>query len=132
MAHVLVVDDDPLAFQVVNDALHSLDHYVYQADGWGAMNLELGKRPHALVLLDVNMPGVTGDKLVPAIVRGGAHDAFPPPMVLLHSSMDIPKLRRLAREVGASGIVPKGCSESELRNRVGAAIETWEKLVSGK
>ena len=57
-----------------------------------------------VVLLDVRMPGLAGDKLASLIEQ----KATARPIVILHSSLPIDHLERLVRSTGAAGYVPKG------------------------
>lgn len=121
MANILVVDDDPIACQVVKDVLRTQAHYVFAATDWSSMNEELFKRPYAVVVLDVNLPGLKGDKLAAIVNR----NLDPRPKIVLHSSLDEAELRKLTRLVGAVNYLPKGCSEAQMLRVVGAAARAY-------
>lgn len=121
LANILIVDDDPIAISVVRDALQPLDHFVYAAEDWSSMNEELFQRPYAVIVLDVNLPGLKGDTLARIVTKS----LDPKPKVLLYSGMEERELRRLARKVGATGYMTKGCSEASMVRTVEAALEAF-------
>jgi CheY-like chemotaxis protein len=74
--------------------------------------------PPDLVLVDVNMPALSGEGLV-AVLRGREQTRDVP--VLLHSSNDEVALAAAARRLGIEGWVAKG-DPDELRRKVAAAV----------
>jgi DNA-binding response OmpR family regulator len=67
----------------------------------GTSALILKEKPD-YVLLDVNMPGLTGDALAKLLKGRGRR-----PRIILHSCSDGKVLRSLAKECGAIGIIEK-------------------------
>ncbi|GEM_PF-1534344 len=114
---ILVVDDDELLRESVTDVLHWQGHQVTCVDG-GAAALDLLAGPEAfdLVILDLNMPGMTGDEVLvrilelrPAqkiLVSSGYVDAASralvegrPTVGLLHKPFSVRELARKIREL---------------------------------
>lgn len=127
MADILVVDDDPLASEYVRDTLSEQGHTVYAASDFASMNSRLFERKYALVVLDMNLPGLKGD----ALARLVARTLDPKPRIVLFSGLDAAQLRRHARRVGATGFVTKGGAPEELQKAVDAALQAYQdELVS--
>jgi DNA-binding response OmpR family regulator len=102
---ILVIDDDDLLLETTAELL--------QDDGWqvethhgafGATQKILAMRP-ALVLLDVNMPGLSGEGLLKVL---GKRPDFQDYLIVLHSSNDEARLRATAAEFGLAGYIAKG------------------------
>ncbi len=64
MAKILVVDDEPGIREFLSDALQLDDHDVDAADNGEAAIASLQKQSYALVLTDLNMPGIGGMRLL--------------------------------------------------------------------
>ncbi len=67
--HILLVDDDPLIRESVQSVLELLNHHVTEAPG-GTEALQLLEQglPVDLVILDMNMPGMSGAQALPRIL----------------------------------------------------------------
>jgi DNA-binding response OmpR family regulator len=66
---VLVVDDDPNAVEILAAFMPSPDYAVVRAFGGGEAIALAGRVRPDLILLDLNMPGVTGFDVVTALQR---------------------------------------------------------------
>lgn len=115
---ILIVDDDPLHLECARELLlaEGYDVEVHHT-GFGATEKLIRSRPD-LVLVDVNMPALSGEALV-TILRRRVHAAGV--RILLHSSNDEDALRHAASRLGTDGYVCKG-DPSELRRKVGRAL----------
>ena len=111
---ILVVDDDPRLLEITRELLE-LEGYVVrtQVSPFGTSRAAIEFAPD-LILLDVNMPGLSGDRLA-AILLGDQGDEQR--RVLLYSSNDEDSLRNAAARVGTAGYVCKGDAFT-LRRRV--------------
>lgn len=119
--HVLVVDDEALPREVVRDALEGGPFVLHEAADWNSFRNVLLAEPIGVLVLDVNLPGLGGEKL--ALF---AKNLFVPcPKIVLHSGMEERELRRLARAVGALNHVCKGDDPTRLRNVVEAAARAY-------
>ena len=113
---ILIVDDDSRFLQTTRGLLESCGYEVVEHDTpFRTMEVVIGQRPD-LVLLDVNMPGLSGDRLC-SLLKAGRR----PPAVLLHSSNDEESLRRAVALCGADGYVCKG-DVAGLRRKVGQLL----------
>ncbi len=101
---ILLVDDDPL---ILDTARRLLEHdgfdIIVYAEGFNATNFAARALPD-LILMDVNMPFLSGDHLVGLFRR---HPALTDVPVVLFSSNEESELRRMARTVGALGFISK-------------------------
>lgn len=117
---VLVVDDDPKYLQTTRDLLELHGYEVALHDTpFRTTEIVQTWKPD-LVLLDVNMPGLAGDRLCGLIrANGNRHGA----RILLHSSNDEESLRESAARYAADGYVCKG-DIGGLRRKVATALES--------
>ena len=118
------VDDDPVALALIRDALEAGGHQVYlSAEGVGLLD-ELLARTMEVVIMDVEMPKVSGGKLVEMI-----HKTLPPPhpRVILFSAKPAEELRRLYRKLGIHGFLRKGCQQDHLLKFVEEAVEYYNQ-----
>ena len=101
---ILLVDDDPL---ILDTARRLLEHdgfdVIVYTEGFNATNFAARALPD-LVLMDINMPFLSGDNLVGLFKR---HPTLKDVPVILFSSNEESELRRMARAVGALGFIAK-------------------------
>lgn len=106
---VLLVDDDESMAAMTERLLAGHGMQVTRTSTpLGASNLARRLRPD-LVLLDVELPALTGDALVSLLRR-----AAPATRIVLYSSHDDGVLRELARRTGADGWITKGADAQAL------------------
>ncbi len=111
---VLVIDDDEMHLYTTKELLQNDQIEVSTHKNWlGATNRVNSFQPD-LVLLDVNMPGLSGDKLS-EIIKPYC-DACRTP-ILFHSSNDEDSLRELVKTHGVQGYICKG-NVADLRTKV--------------
>lgn len=99
---ILVVDDDAPILLLMRNLLREFGFDPVTANSGEQALLEVRKRTPDLVLLDRNMPGMTGDDVL-AIMRSDGALASVPVLMLTGEPMDPAELRRL----GATGAVLK-------------------------
>jgi two-component system OmpR family response regulator len=117
---ILVVDDDKLQLELVQRTLRVEGFEVMTCSSpIGVTNVVRSFAPH-LVLMDVNIPALSGDRLI-GIVRKGAPAAT---RFVLYSASDDSTLRRLCREVDADGWLSKSVTGSDLAMRLRILIKT--------
>lgn len=101
---VLVVDDDAAALQVTRAHLESAGFEVLTRDGaFGTSAYILREQPD-VVVLDVDMPGLRGDKIAELLTKNPSRRV---PKLILYSSLDEEELRAAAQRCGAIGYVTK-------------------------
>jgi two-component system, OmpR family, response regulator len=115
---ILLVDDDDAHLVSTKGILEDAGFEVFtQRNALGTTNLIKTLQPD-LVLLDVNMPGLPGDKLS-AIVK--SHSATRNVRILYYSSNDEDTLRKAVLETGVDGYVSKG-SPAQLRSKIASTL----------
>ena len=118
MSKILIIDDDPAHLNAARGILESEGYEVFtQSQPFGSTNTVIHLQPD-LVLLDVNMPGLSGDRLA-EVLRANARTRDV--LVVLHSSNDEDHLRTTTRRLGLDGYICKG-SPSSLRAKVAALL----------
>ncbi len=123
MSRVLVVDDDPTILRMVELTLVDAKHEVVVSDTpMGVSAMVRRFKPHVLVL-DVMMPGLTGESLAKLIAR--IADRTP---VVFFSATPDDELLDLTRRVPNSTFVRKGDSLKELV----ATVEKMAKLYASQ
>lgn len=122
MTTVLVVDDDELVGEMMRAVLERAGmRVIVHNSGFG---LAIAVREHRpdLVVLDVNMPGLSGIHAVRAMRALDPSYGIDAP-VLLHSGMAGEALEELAREIGAAGCLRKPARAAETVDAVRRALE---------
>jgi two-component system phosphate regulon response regulator PhoB len=115
---ILVVDDDPVHLLCARELLEAEGYEVQvYGRGLGATEQVMHALPH-LVLLDVNMPGLSGEGLARVIRNRPIIGEIP---VVLYSSNDEDQLRSASERLGLAGWVCKGDPEG-LRRTVTSVI----------
>lgn len=111
---VLVVDDDEEQLELMRRSLSSQRFEVKTSSSpIGVSNLVREFLPN-LILIDVNQPALSGDRILKLVRRNTRSNA----RLVLYSSSDAEKLRRLASEVSADGWIQKGLAPAELAKRL--------------
>ncbi|PID57524.1 hypothetical protein CSB45_06765 [candidate division KSB3 bacterium] len=114
MATVLVIDDSVDARNLTRQIL-SKEHNVLTIDSWVYATEYIFKHDVDLILLDINMPGLSGDKLAGVLKKSVKIKEV---NIVLFSSIDEGDLRRKAIETGVLGYIPKTFEGNLLRTRV--------------
>jgi CheY-like chemotaxis protein len=116
---VLVVDDEAPLRRVVGRALERLGCAVLEAaDGAEAVRVvESGRHRISLILLDVRMPGMSGDEAFPVLRRL----APAVPIIMMTAFAKEGVIERL-RELGAAAVLVKPFEMEELLGAVSAAL----------
>jgi two-component system response regulator TctD len=102
MAKILIVDDLKLVLNMVAKILGE-SHTVFLSEDWAKANNYIFKEKLDLILMDVEMPGVHGDKIV-AILKETLKN---PPKIVLFSVLPEEILSQKAVLVGADGYICK-------------------------
>jgi len=124
MVDVLLIDDDPTFSELMKQRLEHEGFTVkVQAGALGGSLSAVRRGEYKLVILDINMPGLSGAGLCDLIRRENA--ALP---IFFLSSMDIAELRPLATKHGATLALSKGASRDQVvaavRRHIGGAAPT--------
>lgn len=116
---VLIVDDSETVLAAASQALGRAGYEVITADKALMTSRTISREKPDLVLLDVNMPTLTGDKLAEIVLGRLAPENRP--VLLLHSDVETRELEALAKKCGADGFVRKS---SEL-NLLVMQVHIW-------
>ena len=129
---VLMVDDDALALMILSDALEDEGYELHRAKNWSSFRNKIVSERFAVLVLDINLPEIKGDKLA-LFVEDFVEP--PKPKILLHSGVEVAELQKLADQLGAFGILPKGCDDQEIQEKVLQAAHEftveWRKIDPG-
>ena len=122
---IIVADDHPLFRDALSHAIGKLSPgaAVVEADSLESLQRVVEAHPDAdLLLLDLNMPGVSGFSALAYIRK--AHESLPTVIV---SALDDPAVIRRAIQHGASGFIPKSSSMQTIESAVDAVLqgEVW-------
>ena len=102
---ILLVDDDPTLAGIASEILELAGHDVRVHGSPFGTTAILGEYQPHVVLLDVNMPALSGDHLVP-LLRAARHGGKS--RIVFFSSNDEATLRASVAQTGADGFIRKG------------------------
>lgn len=105
MAKILAVDDEEEALLFITGALQK-DHEVTTAESWLKATEHLLALPFDLIILDINLPGLSGDKLAQVMKKKFSEY---PLNIVLFSGIEEAELQQKADEVQAKGYIHKPC-----------------------
>jgi CheY-like chemotaxis protein len=108
---ILVVDDDPVTLEETQAVLREAGYEVITRDTAVGTTQYLRRLRPDVLLLDVNMPALRGDRLARFLRDTGKGGET---AVILHSTMDEVLLQELANQVGACGAIHKPGSPARL------------------
>jgi CheY-like chemotaxis protein len=118
---VLIVDDDDVTLEVLSGLLGAQGYQVttrLQAKGTTTL---LMQDPQDVVILDVNMPGLTGDGLLRALEKN-AMMGFQMPLIILHSALPAEQIQKIAASNPTLGVIAKGDARS--------FVQKFEQLIA--
>ena len=125
-ANILVVEDNEVAQKVVRHILHrgrySVDCAGSGLEGMAAMRI----KHYDLILMDLQMPGMTGIEAAKLIRNDAAYDSIP---ILAFTANSSSEYRTLSRDAGMQGFVPKPVQSDELLSTVARFLRS--KAVHG-
>ena len=125
MAHILIVEDNPVVRMLVEQHLESAGHTVMTAaDGNEALQLASAIRPD-LVLSDLDMPNLDGFGLLSAI-RARA-DIAGIPVIFLTGFEDMETFRRCTM-LGADDFVNKPINRHALLHAINGCLSPVRRL----
>jgi CheY-like chemotaxis protein len=98
------VDDDPIALEVVRERLAAGGYTVLTRKESLGTSAAIVQEAPDVVLLDVSMPGLSGERLAKLI---GQNMRGRPVAIIFHSATDPRQLEDLIRSCGALGAIQK-------------------------
>lgn len=111
---ILIVDDDPGAIQLMTRMLSGTGHVRFATNGKAALRLAQEKTPD-LILLDAEMPGMSGFEVCTALKADALLAQVPVVFITGHSH---PSFELSGFEVGAADFISKPVSEPVVMARV--------------
>jgi DNA-binding response OmpR family regulator len=110
---LFLLEDETMLCRTIEEYLRDLGHHVVAySDGKAALE-ELGKSRYDLLILDINVPSMTGLEVVEALNQTAA----PVPVIFISALIDIDKISQ-AFELGAADYLKKPFHLKELGLRV--------------
>ena len=101
---VLVVDDNEIELGVLRIVLEAAGFEIQTLDSVFDLSIAIRRDRPDVILLDVMMPALSGDRAAAILQKHGFARDIP---VILHSSKDAEELEAIAARAGVSGFVSK-------------------------
>jgi len=114
--HIIVVDDEAAARDMVGDYLKMHGFQVTLCDGGGSLRAAMGAVSPDLIVLDLNMPEEDGLSIVKDL-----KSRTPVPIIMLTATAS-PIDRVVGLELGADDYIPKPCELRELVARIRSVL----------
>ena len=129
MAHILIVDDDVIIAEVASEALINSGHACgWVTSGEQALKVLKHRRPD-IILLDQDMPGMTGSQVLRQLRN--SPDLYDLP-VLMFSAIAGKRDEELAMFAGATGYIRKPFKPDELSWRIETLLNSRAKRAKHK
>ncbi len=116
---ILIVDDEPFILRTTSRILREANFVVYTCELWAGVASFVRRVQPDLVLLDYNMPSLRGDKICSILKKSSLNPGM---KVVLFSAADESLLKRVFRECGADGYIPKRLPSSQLIEQIQAQL----------
>ena len=117
---VLIVDDDPIVLEVTRERLSGAGYSVFvREEALGTSQWTAEFHPD-IILLDVNMPALTGVDLAQLLKKRAATKDV---AIILYSSLETSELQAQVSATGAVGAIQKTADATRF-------LEAFERLVS--
>jgi CheY-like chemotaxis protein len=117
---VLIVDDNEVCRAVVRESLELGGFDVIELENPLGMSRVVNHEKPDVVLMDVEMPAMEGNKAVEILLKHRLHEC----KILLYSGRAPAELETLARSCGATGFVPKSVTDAALAMAIRAHLTT--------
>lgn len=112
---ILVVDDSPVVLETARIALEDAGYEVLTLDNPLSVAHVVNRAKPDLILLDVNMPAVSGDRVAAITRQCGVTNRTP---MLLYSDLTEHELQVRATMCGAQGYIAKNGDDDQLVRQV--------------
>jgi CheY-like chemotaxis protein len=117
---ILVIDDDDIARELISSVLDDGGHDVFELPSAIGATREIFKNAIDVVVLDVMMPDINGDKLARLLRQNSRGKNL---AIILVSSRPVSELRALAASASADAVVEKAKIRTQLADAIGRAAE---------
>jgi CheY-like chemotaxis protein len=126
---ICLIDDDPDHVTIIHRAIRELDDETVVktlSDGATALDwLQAAEQLPDLILLDINMPGLSGFDVLTSLKRDERLKRVP---VVMLTSSDLTADVARAYELGASGYISKPSYLHDLRAVLGNTLLYWSAM----
>jgi PleD family two-component response regulator len=102
---VFVVDDSEIILEAATSALEAANFQVRKLARWEELDSQLKDETPDLILMDINMPEMTGDFALMFFKEERGISHVP---ILLFSDIEEDELEERAKNCGANGFISKG------------------------
>ena len=117
---ILIVDDDKVILKLVKDVLTREGYSVFTSDqSLGTSSKVADIKPH-LILMDVIMPGLGGDKICKILKESSINKKM---TIILYSTKGQDELKKLAAEAAADDFLTKSSNYQELVEKVNSLLK---------
>ncbi|UCD85221.1 MAG: response regulator transcription factor [Deltaproteobacteria bacterium] len=117
---ILIVDNDKVILDIVKDTLTKEGYSVFTSDQpLGTSNKVAQIKPH-LVILDVGMPGLSGDKICKSLKESKIYKEL---KIILFCIKSQDELEKLAAESQADDFLTKSSNYQELVEKVNSLLK---------
>ena len=115
---VMIVDDNNLILEITGDLFAEAGFDVVKRNkSLGTSAAVMEEKPHC-VLLDVNMPGLSGDRMVDIIKKNNSSGI----KVYFHSDMGEAELIQMVTSTGADGFFRKSGDKDEMVRKIRSSL----------
>ncbi len=112
---ILIVDDDKVLLEMAKDVLAQEGYSVFTSDQSLGTSQKVAKiKPH-LIVMDVNMPGLGGDKICKILKESSINKKM---KIILYSIKDEDELKGLVAQSEADDFLRKSSNSQELVEKV--------------
>ena len=117
---ILIVDDDKLILEIAKDVLTQEGYSVFTSDQSLGTSQKVAKiKPH-LIIMDVNMPGLRGDKICKILKESNINKDM---KIILYSIKDEDELMKFVKESEADDFLRKSSNSQELVEKVDSLLK---------
>ncbi len=113
-SRIMIVDDNNLILEITGDVLEEAGFEVIKRSNPMGTTAAVKHEKPDCILLDINMPGLSGDKLVDLIKKNNGEKI----KIILHSDRCEAELKKMTDETGADGYFKKSWGKDLLVKKV--------------
>lgn len=121
---ILLLDDNPLVLKLGRALLEKEGCHVITTSNWGEFGQAMIASPPALILMDVNMPSISGNRLTEILKNSPKKAAIP---VVLVSDMPEDALEQMAQKSGANAWIRKPLTREKLVGLLREYVAGWKR-----
>lgn len=120
---IVLLDDNPLVLKLGRALLEKEGCQVIVTSNWGEFGQAMIATPPDMILLDVNMPSISGNRLTEIIKMNPKKASIP---VILMSDMPDATLEGVATKSGADAWIRKPLTKDKLTLLLSKYIPSWK------